>query len=428
MRRKSENGQGRQVPQAEGADQVLRQLLLPMIEGALESRRAMFDIVQQAGLSVVAAMFDDEVDRSVGPKGKRQSERDLYRWGTTRTAFPFAGRMVTLDRPRVRSTTGKEVSLPMIEELQKRDPVPERVVEQILLGVTTRGYDRSLPHKPTEPTRGASKSAASRHVVARTREKVTELRRRRLDDFDLIALMLDGVHVAGRTVVVALGIARNGEKQVLGFYQGSTENGQLCVELLQDLITRGLRVDRRFLAVIDGSKALRKALGDVFGDQVRVQRCRIHKQRNLRAHLPEKRHAYVIKTMNEAYQSRSAKTAKAKLQALAKWLRLAGEETAANSLEEGLAETLTIHGMNLSETLGRFFSSSNAVENLIGSFRKTSRNVKRWRDSEMVCRWAGLGLLEAEKKFRRIRGYQGLGALAKALDWGAMEDSEEEAA
>jgi putative transposase len=283
MRRRPEGRAGRQAKSEWTARQALRQLMLPMIAGVLATKEALFGLVQQSGLFVMQEVFAEDAEKAAGPKGRHQVGRRANHWGTTPTEFPFAGRKVVLKRPRVRGVNGHEVPLPRVEQLRQVDPVCERVIEQILLGVSTRGYGRSLERLPGGiRSRGASKSAASRHVVERTRSRVEEFLVRPLGELDLAVLALDGLKVAGQTVVVALGITVDGTKHPLGVWQGSTENSRICTELLQGLLSRGLRIEGQLLCVIDGGKGLHKALSDVFGDSALVQRCQVHKMRNLR--------------------------------------------------------------------------------------------------------------------------------------------------
>lgn len=416
MRRRAEGKAGGQGKSEGAARQALRQLMLPMISGVLATKEALFGLVQQSGLLVMREVFAEEAEKVAGRKGRHQANRGANHWGSAPTEFPFAGRKVVLNRPRVRAVDGREVLLPRIEELRQVDPVCERVIEQILLGVSTRGYGSSLERLPEGiRSRGTSKSAASRHVVERTRSRVEAFLARPLGDLDLAVLVLDGLKVAQHCVVVALGIAVDGTKHPLGVWQGSTENSRICTELLQDLLSRGLRIERQLLCVIDGGKGLRKAVSDVFGDSSLVQRCQVHKMRNLREHLPEKRHAYVIKTMREAYAAGTAAAARKRLSALASWLEGNGEDTAARSLREGLEETLTVLKLGLPATLRRSLATTNCIENLIGSIRKVTRNVKRWRGGFMIRRWVGLAVAHAQKRFRKIKGYRDLPALVLTL-------------
>jgi transposase-like protein len=293
------------------------------------------------------------------------------------------------------------------------------MMQQLLAGVSTRQYDASLEAPPTgRRTRGSSKSAVSRTVVRRTRERLQDQLTRRLDEFEVVALFMDGIVVAQQTVIVVLAITRDGTKVPLGLRLGSTENAVVCTELLQDLLTRGLSLDGRVLCVIDGGKGLRKALRDVLGDAAVIQRCQLHKARNLDALVPKTRQAYVRASLRRAYRAASAATARRQLTALATWLERNGQADAAASLREGLEETLTVLKLGLPPGLRGFFATTNCIENLIGTLRHVTRNIKRWRDGDMRRRWLGLGLLRAAARFRRIKRHTELSALVTAL--GAM--------
>jgi transposase-like protein len=308
------------------------------------------------------------------------------------------------------------VTLPSVEALRDGDPMSDRVAEQIALGVSTRGYDRSLePVDESIETRGTSKSNASRALIDATTEKLAHFVSRKLDDVDLVAMFIDGIEFAGHAVLIALGVTIDGTKTPLGIWAGSTENTVVVTELLSNLVGRGLRVEASMLFVIDGGKAIRKALRDVFGDRAVVQRCQVHKARNVRDHLPESRRAYVAKQMRDAYDSATAATAKKKLMQLASWLDANGEDSAAASLREGLDETLTVLRLNLPAALRRTFATTNPIENMNGSLRRIARNVKRWKDEAMIRRWVALGIAEAQKGFRRVKGYVHMPSLVAAL-------------
>lgn len=261
----------------------LVQVLLPMVTGMVTTKQDLMIWCEQRGLDALDELFRRDAEQLAGPKGKHRQQRTHHHWGTTNSELPFGGQRIVVDRPRVRTTDGREAKLPTVETFREVDPLPERVVERILLGVSTRGYGSSVEAPPPEvKRRGTSKSAASRHLVARTRQKLREDIGRRLDGVNLAALMIDGIEVAKQTLVVALGVTTTGKKIPLGLEQGSTENATLCTLLLNGLIERGLRVTERILCVIDGGKGLRKALGDVFGELAVVQRCQVHKRRNVR--------------------------------------------------------------------------------------------------------------------------------------------------
>ena len=282
------------TPRTQGRGAV-DQLLLPLVEGALATKALLHETVLRAGLAAVLALFAEDAVTLAGPKGRRRAGRTANHWGTAPAELVMGGRKVILPRPRVRTVGGSELTLPSVARFASRDPLTARVVNQILVGVSTRRYERSLEPLPA-PVRakGTSRSAVSRTFVGATRQKVEEELGRSLAGLDLAALMLDAIVVKRQSVVVALGVAVDGSKHVLGLRLGSTENAMLCGELLQDLLRRGLKVGRALLCVIDGGGGLRRALRDVFGDLVLIQRCQVHKMRNLRDHLPKKAHAWVL--------------------------------------------------------------------------------------------------------------------------------------
>jgi putative transposase len=417
MRKTAERQRGKQAQNAASPPPAsLVQVLLPMVTGLVTTRQDLMTWVHQRGLDALDEVFRADAEVLAGPKGKHRHERTHHHWGTTRSELPFGGQRIVVERPRVRSTDGREAKLPTVEAFCELDPLPERVVERILLGVSTRGYGRSVEAPPaTVQRRGTSKSAASRNLVARTRQKLRVDFGRSLDGVDLVALMLDGIEVAKHTLVVALGITTRGDKIPLGIEQGSTENAALCTTLLNGLIARGLKVTERTLCVIDGGRGIRKALEDVFGDLAVIQRCTVHKRRNVREHLSPSHVAYVMSAMTEAYKSATADTARKRLRQLASWLEANGEDAAAKSLREGLEETLTVIKLGLPERLRRSLSTTNMLENLNGSIRRVTRNVKRWRANDMRRRWVGLAISEASKRFRRIKGHRDLPILISAL-------------
>lgn len=407
----------------------LVQVLLPMVTGMLTTREDLMTWVQQRGLDALDDVFRADAEALAGPKGKHREGRTHHHWGTTATELPFGGQRIIVERPRVRTTDGREAKLPAVESFRALDPLPERVVERILLGVSTRGYGRSVEAPPASvKRRGTSKSAASRQLVKRTREKLRDDFGRRLDGVDLAAMLLDGIEVAKQTLIVALGVTTTGEKIPLGLEQGSTENAALCTTLLNSLIERGLKVSQRILCVIDGGKGIRKALDDVFGDLAVVQRCQVHKRRNVREQLSPSHVAYAMSAMSEAYKSATASTARNRLRQLASWLEANGDDAAAKSLREGLEETLTVIKLGLPPTLRRSLSTTNAIENVNGTIRRVTRNVKRWRARDMRRRWVGLALAQAAKRFHRIKGHRELPLLLRALRQQTALDVNQEAA
>jgi transposase-like protein len=387
-----------------------------MLAGMTTTREHLLAWVHAHGWAALDALFRAEATERAGPKGQHQAARTPHHWGTTATELTFGGRRVQLARPRVRGTDGREATLPSVAAFRQRDPLSARMMQPLLAGVSTRNYEASLEARPAaRRTRGSSKSAVSRALVHRTRQRLQEQLTRRLEGLDVIALVVDGIVVAQQTAIVALGITREGHKEPLGLSLGSTENAVVCTELLQDLLARGLAVEGRVLCVIDGGKGLRKALGAVLGDAAVIQRCPLHKGRNLAALGPKARQVYVRAALRRAYRAASAAAGRRQLTALVQWLDTNGTAAAAASLREGLEETLTVVKLGLPPTLRRFFATTNCIENLIGTLRHVSRNVKRWRAGDMRQRWLGLGLRRAAERFRRIKHHAELGALVTAL-------------
>ncbi|MDQ3850797.1 MAG: IS256 family transposase [Actinomycetota bacterium] len=370
------------------------------------------------GLGVLSELMSEEVDEVVGPKGRHDRGRGAVRHGSEAGSVTMGGRRVPVTRPRVRATDGSgEIEVATYAHFADRDPLTRVVLEQMLAGVSTRRFSRTR-----EPVgegivcaeRSASKSAVSREFVGRTGEHLKALMSRSLADVRLAALMLDGLELKGRCCVVCLGVTTDGVKVPLGLWDGSTENKRVCVELLGDLVGRGLDCDQGVLVVLDGGKALRAAVDAVFGP-VPVQRCVRHKERNVLDHLPERDRPTVKRKLRAAWKLTDHAAAIDRLQALAAELERS-HPGAASSLREGLAETVTLQRLAVHQQLWKTLSSTNPIESMIGICRATSRNVKRWSSGDMCLRWTAAGMLQAEAQFRKIIGYKHLAALALAVE------------
>jgi len=387
---------------------------LPLVDLLVDARTELFELAMRSGLRVFTTMLEEDRTAICGPRYAHEPDRPASRAGTAPSEVVLGGRKVVIQRPRVRTADG-EVALPTFQTMAATDPLDRRAVEQMLVGVATRDYARSLEPLAADVTsRGTSKSAVSRRFVAKTRAQLETWQAVPLDGLDLVGLLLDGVHVGEHCLIVALGIAADGEKHALGLWEGSTENATVCQSLLSNLQSRGLRTDRSLLVILDGSKALRKAVRDTFGDVALVQRCQIHKLRNVLDHLPERQRPWVKAILQRAYRSAEAATATRLLHDLARRLEV-DHPSAAASVREGLDETLTIMALGLSDSLRRSLSSTNAAESLISRTRHVKRNVKRWRGGLMVLRWVAAGVLEAVKGFRRLRGHKDMPKLVAAL-------------
>jgi putative transposase len=371
------------------------------------------------GLGVLAELMEQEVDEVVGPRSKHDPERAAVRHGHESGEVTLGGRRVAVERPRVRSADGgEEVQLGSYRHFADRDPLTAVVLERMLAGVSTRRYPRTgepVGQAVEDEARSTSKSAVSREFVARTRENLDALMARRLDDVRLAVLMVDGIELKGRTNVVALGITTEGVKIPLGLWEGSTENATVATALLSDLVDRGLDVEQGVLCVLDGAKALRKAVRDVLGVHTPVQRCVRHKERNVLDHLPERDRPALKRRLRQAWADSDHDRALSALQLLAGELDRS-HPGAAGSLREGLEETLTITRLGIRGSLKRTLESTNPCESMIECVRRTSRNVKRWQSGDMALRWTAAGMLEAERQFRRIIGYRDLAKLAVAIE------------
>src|SRR5215204_5515712 len=371
------------------------------------------------GLGVLHAMMEAEVDEVVGPKGRHDRDRSAVRHGHENGEVTLGGRRVPVSRPRARTADGEhEVELGTYAHFASRDPLADAMLERMLAGVSTRRYARTgepVGSEIDDIARSQSKSAVSREFVSRTREHLIELMSRRLDDLRLAVVMLDGIELKGRCCVVALGIDTDGVKHPLGLWDGSTENATVAITLLANLVERGLDVGQGVLVVIDGAKALRKAVRDVLGVHTPVQRCVRHKERNVLGHLPERDRPLVRRRLRAAWALEDHDRAIDRLRMLADELARSHPGAAA-SLREGLEETLTVTRLGVRGRLKRTLASTNPCESMIDTVRRVSRNVKRWQNGDMCLRWTAAGMLEAQGQFRKIIGYPDLAKLAVAVE------------
>jgi transposase-like protein len=396
--------------------QEAAQLLVPLLGVLATVKGALLDLVIGSGLGVLQALLEQEREQLCGARYRHDSARKASRAGYVQEAeLVLGGRRVGVKRPRVRSSEGKEVPLPSWERFAAEDPLSERAVEQMVLGIATRKYARSLEPLPAgTKSRGTSKSAVSRRFVEATGKNLTDWLERSVSTLALAALMLDGIVCGEHTVLVALGIDEQGSKHILGLWEGATENATACTALLSNLVERGLDTTRSLLVVIDGSKALAKAVRDVFGKRAIIQRCQVHKKRNVLEHLPERMRPATGATLSTAYRCRDPKRALDLLNKLARQIERK-HPSAAASLREGLEETLTVLSFGLCDALERTLVTTNPIENLNSVLRRIHHNVKRWRDGIMVLRWVAIGLQEATKGFRRLKGHEGMPKLVAAL-------------
>ena len=412
--------------EAAGLPDLPEEIALAMADIAGAAREGLLAMSVAAGLAVMAAMFEAEIAVSCGPKGKHDPDRAAVRHGCGRGSVTLGGRRVAVERPRARTADGHEVPLISYTHFAADDLLTEVVMERMLAGVATRRHARAaepvgaLVDKEAKST---SRSAISRRFVKQTETALAELMARDLAELDITVLMLDGEHLAQRCVVVALAITADGTKVPVGLWDGSTENKTVVRSLLADLVERGLRFDDGLLVVLDGAKALAAAVREVFGAKAAIQRCTLHKRRNVADHLPDKDKAWVdaklVKAFNHPDPDAGLRNAKHLAAQLEK-----NYPSAAASLREGLEEMFTVARLGIDGRLAKTLTTSNPIESMLSIARATNRNVTRWRDGQMVLRWTAAGMLNAQRSFRRIKGYKQMPQLAAALRRHANPDTE----
>lgn len=389
-----------------------------MADVAKNMHEGLLALAVSAGLQVMGALMDADVTALAGPRGRHNPGRAAVRHGTEAGAVTLGGRRVPVRRPRVRAADGSgEVPVPAYELFSSTEILGKMAMEQILAGLSSRRYEVGLEPiggDVEQRAAGISKSAVSRRFVQMTKTALADLLAADLSELDLVTLMIDGVHFAESCCIVALGIDIDGGKHPLALVDGSTENATLVTELCVGLRERGLDMTKPILVVLDGSKALRRAVLDVFDHPV-MARCQLHKIRNVKDHLPQSMRDGVQHRMRAAYHAGSALAAEAQLTALARELDKT-HPSAAASLREGMTETLTVLALDLPPTLARTLRSTNPIESMISICREHSKNVTRWREGDMALRWCAAGMVEASKQFRRVKGHVHMTVLRAALN------------
>jgi transposase-like protein len=384
-----------------------------------DAKQGLLALSVGVGLGVLGELMELEVDGIVGPKGKHDPDRVAVRHGHQNGEVTLGARRVSVRRPRARSADGEhEVELSSYAHFASRDPLAGVILEQLLARVSARRFSRTrepVGERAGARERSVSKSAVSRAFVSRTRDQLKALMSRDLSDLRIAVLMIDGIDLKGRTNVVALGISIEGDKLALGLWEGSTENATVAQSLLSDLVDRGLDTEQGVLVVIDGAKALRKAVRTVLGEHIPVQRCIRHKERNVIEHLPEADRDIVKRRLRAAWATKTHSGALRKLKLLADELAHT-HPGASNSLREGLEETVTAIRLGARGDLRRTLMSTNPCESMIECIRRSSGNVKRWQNGDMALRWTAAGMLEAERNFRHIQGHAELAELAVEIE------------
>jgi len=389
------------------------QMVLPMAEMVGWLRQGVGALIRQAGLRVMELLMEEEVRGRVGERSQPQPDRTANRWGKERGFCVVMGQKVPIERPRVRTTDDQEVRLGSYEMFHRGEPLTETVWEKLMLGLSTRKYGRAV--REFAEAYGLEKSAISEHFIEASREKLKAMMERRLDKVRLCALLIDATPFAGQQMVAALGISQDGRKSILGIRQGATENATVVGELLGDLMNRGLDLTEPRLYVLDGGKALHAAVKKYAGESAPIQRCQVHKRRNVLDHLTDEQKPLVAKKLNAAYALEDYAAAKQALNALHREL-MDLNPSAARSLGEGLEETLTVHRLHVPPQLRKTLASTNVIESAFSIVERVCANVKRWHAGDQRERWVGSGLLVAEKQFRRVQGHKHIPILLRELE------------
>jgi putative transposase len=373
------------------------------------------NLAVEVGRLVAVGLLEDEIGRLCGrPNTYNLPGRKATRHGGQRGWVMVDGQKVPIERPRARYTDGRgEVPLERYRQLQSKHRLQETVFRRILHGVSERNYEQVV--EPVRQSYGVKRASVSRTFIRATAARVKELCERRWDGVRFVALVIDGKSFAREMMVAALGITADGAKQILGLRQGASENAQVCKELLESLRERGVATDVPTLIVLDGAKALRAAVASVFGENALVQRCQVHKKRNVKEHLAKAYWPELARRLSEAYGEDDYDRARALLKQTAVWLDRINPDAAA-SLREGMEETLTVVRLGVHRALRKTLASTNVIESAFSVAEEVTRRVKRWRAGNMRGRWCAAGLLHAEQHFRRVDGYRHIGALMAVLD------------
>ena len=388
------------------------QMMLPMAEMVGWLRKGVGELIRQAGLQLMQLLMEEEVRKVVGERSRPLAHRTANRWGTEHGYCVVMGQKVPVERPGVRSTEDREIRLGSYEMFHRGEPLTETVWEKLMLGLSTRKYGEAV--REFTEAYGLEKSAVSERFIEASRRKLKELMERRLEKKKFCALLIDATPFEGQHMVVALGITVDGSKMILGVRQGATENATVVGELLSDLMQRGLDFTEPRLYVLDGGKALHAALKKHAGEAAPIQRCQVHKRRNVLDHITEEDKDAVARKLNAAYALEDCDAAKKALDGLHREL-MHLNPSAARSLAEGMDETLTVHRLHIPQQLRMTLASTNVIESAFAIVERVCLNVKRWQGGDQRERWVGSGLIVAEKQFRRIRGYKHLPALIRVL-------------
>ena len=389
------------------------QMTLPLADIVGLLQEGVGNLLRQAGLALMQLVMEEEVKSLAGERHQQHDGRRAHRWGTEQGYCVVDGQKVPIRRTRLRTTDHREQRLGSYELFQRSGPLQRSVWDKMMRGLSTRNYSAVV--KDFQDAYGIEKSAVSEHFIEASREKVKQMLERPLGELQLCAVVIDGTPFKDRQMIVALGIGCDGTKTVLGLREGATENTAVVSGLLSELAERGLDFSVPCLYVLDGGKALQAAVRRHAGAAAFIQRCQVHKKRNVVDHLPDEHKADVKKKLQNAYSMKEYSDAKRALERLHREL-MDLNPSAARSLEEGLEETLTVHKLRVPDQLRRTLCCTNVIESAFSIVETLCRNVKRWRDGDHIERWVGSGLLVAEQQFRKVIGYRHIPLLLSSLN------------
>lgn len=388
------------------------QILLPIVSLLESASQVVETVIHEIGVQTLEVVLRLSAEQVAGPRTPGKASGEVRWHGTQPGQVKLADRKVKVKRPRLRHRTEGEVKVPAYEALRTDRGLSERMLGALLRGVSTRSYQEVLPEMAA--TVGVSRSAVSRQAIEASAEQLKELQQRRWDGIEILVIYIDGQRFAAHHILSAVGVDAEGKKHILGIECGATENAAAVKRLLIHLRDHGLPTDRKYLFVIDGAKALRAAIDEVFGTEQPIQRCRNHKLRNVMDELPDDQIGQTMNLMRAAFSMKTAEDGEKRLEQVARFLER-DHESAARSLREGLAEMFTLQRLKIPESLRKCLATTNIIESPQGGVQRRTQNVTRWRDAEMVQRWAASAWLLTEKSFRRIIGHADLWALAAIL-------------
>jgi len=388
-----------------------------MVQVMLGGKRALDAVILQIGLLIAETIMYMEREEIAGSDYHPTSPK-LYKWASQQGSIYVGDQKVTVEHPRLRGPEG-EVKLKTYEQLKQRAGFSEQLLGQVLRGMSARRYEETV----TEASKafGVTPSSVSRHLVEATSKQLMEFKERLLDNINIFAVFLDTIHRGGQAFIVALGIDMTGEKICLGFWEGATENHEICEQLLKDLERRGLKLSKRVLWVTDGGSGIIKALKERYGKKLIHQRCTIHKDRNIQRHLPKRYRKEAHRRFITALEQNSYKDAKKMLKEFESWLR-GINESAADSLLEAFEEVLTLHKLKVPALLRKTLHSTNPIESMFSMVRDCEGNIKRYRSSKMRQRWLAAVLMYCEQRFRKIKGYASIKAVVAEIEAIQKED------